>query len=135
MSERTIFAPGNLYGVDHETESLVFHNVQRIRPIRTADNPYFVYPFEAEGAHKHDFALFATVIDNNGATLRDYLMTEVDSSGTGLFVPTKIVDAMPRQYLTLEFAQKAAHLAPEEIDQLGIDSIVRALRSRYPNIR
>lgn len=89
-------------------------------------------PFWAFGLNQLDLAVFANVIDENGAREYGYLVARTGNESE-LVLPSII--ELDDAYLTPELARHIATVSPEEIASLGIQRVVQMANKRYPNIR
>lgn len=128
-----IFDAYHVYSVDPHTAALDFRTDAHIVPA----NPHmtideYQLPFWAFGLRRHDLAVFANVIDENGAGEFGYLVTRTGDESE-LVLPSII--ELDDAYLTAELARHFATVTPEEIASLGISRIIQMANKRYPNIR
>lgn len=128
----TIVSLHTVYRVSPEDGLLLFRRGDLV-PVDEEPVTDFRAPVWVAGARRHDLAVFGCVIDEDGATNLEYLVTSSASSRAQL-TPPELIERFS-VFQTPELAKKFATLSEEELAQLGVGSLVKIVRERYPNIK
>ena len=83
------------------------------------------------GILRDDFALFATVIDNDGADEIGYLITQYRNQDHATIVPSQLILEHPGSYITREFAALVDRIPYGEIEQFSLAAIKKYVGNHF----
>lgn len=130
------FEPTNIYYVDPLDASV---DSRRARDVTLTDDTlsiedYLTRPFFVDGTHRHDLALFAGILDDNGVSYEGFVVLNSNNRRSLVMAPDGR-GGLPDEYITPELAKKIATVEPEEIAQFGLELVIQAARRKYPTMR
>jgi hypothetical protein len=134
IDKKMIFEAASVYASDEDGDVQLMQRIihQSSEPKATTINEAMFRPLIVRGLRLGDFALFASVADNNGVAEIPYLVTDYANEDTATIAAYELIRKSPLEYVTRHLAKSLQYINPPELAQFQINELMGYIDERFP---